>query len=57
MLILSRKPGETIRIGDDIEVTVLRVAGYQVRLGIQAPKDVNIVREEIAIVPKKATAR
>lgn len=49
MLILTRKPGETIRIGDDISVTVLGVNGQQVRLGINAPKGVPVDREEIAI--------
>jgi carbon storage regulator len=49
MLILTRKPGEVIRIGNDITVTVLSVQGQQVRLGIDAPKDVSVDREEIAI--------
>lgn len=49
MLILTRKPGEVIRIGNDIAVTVLSVQGQQVRLGIDAPKDVSVDREEIAI--------
>lgn len=49
MLILTRKPGEVIRIGNDITVTVLGVNGQQVRLGIDAPKDVPVDREEIAI--------
>jgi carbon storage regulator len=48
MLILTRKLGETIRIGDDIAVTVLSVHGTQVRLGIAAPRDVAVEREEIA---------
>ena len=47
MLILTRRSGETILIGDDIEVTVMRIAGNQVRIGIEAPKDVAIVREEL----------
>lgn len=47
MLILSRRIGETLCIGDDIEVTVLEVKGGQVRLGIHAPKDVSVHREEI----------
>jgi len=47
MLILTRKPGETIRIGPDIVVTVLGVNGQQVRLGIEAPKDVTVHREEV----------
>jgi carbon storage regulator len=47
MLILSRKVGETLIIGDDITVTVLGTKGNQVRLGIEAPKDVSVHREEI----------
>jgi len=48
MLILTRRPGETVRIGDDIEVTVVAVNGSQVRIGINAPRDVAVDREEIA---------
>lgn len=47
MLILSRNVGETICIGDDITVTVLKSAGHQIRLGVNAPDDVVIVREEL----------
>lgn len=47
MLILTRKPGETICINDDIRVTVLSVQGQQVKLGISAPEDVAVHREEI----------
>lgn len=47
MLILTRKPGEVIRIGNDITVTVLGVNGQQVRLGINAPAEVEVHREEI----------
>ena len=47
MLILTRRSGETILIGDDIEVTVMRVSGNQVRIGITAPEDVHIVRGEL----------
>jgi len=48
MLILSRRTGETICIGDGIDITVLEVKGNQVRLGITAPKEVPVHREEIA---------
>ena len=47
MLILTRRVGETIRIGDDIEVVVLGVKGNQVRLGVTAPRDTEVHREEI----------
>ncbi|KJK17144.1 carbon storage regulator CsrA [Pseudomonas sp. 2(2015)] len=47
MLILTRRVGETIRINDDISVTVLNVNGRQVRLGVEAPERVAVHREEI----------
>ncbi|MCS3470250.1 carbon storage regulator CsrA [Pseudomonas sp. JUb42] len=47
MLILTRKVGESINIGDEITVTILGVQGLQVRLGINAPKNVSVHREEI----------
>ncbi len=49
MLILTRKLGETITIGDDIKVSVLGVRGRQVRLGIDAPSNVVVHREEIYV--------
>jgi carbon storage regulator len=48
MLILTRRAGEALRIGDDIEVTVMAVNGSQVRIGINAPRDIAVDREEIA---------
>jgi carbon storage regulator len=47
MLILTRRVGETVMIGDDVAVTVLGVKGNQVRVGIKAPKDTPVHREEI----------
>jgi carbon storage regulator len=47
MLILTRRVGETLVIGDDVTVTVLGVRGNQVRLGVNAPKEVAVHREEI----------
>lgn len=47
MLILTRKTGEKILIAEDVTITVLNVSGTQVKLGIDAPKDVRIMREEL----------
>tara|TARA_Y100001935_G_scaffold249938_1_gene249283 strand:+ start:1024 stop:1203 length:180 start_codon:yes stop_codon:yes gene_type:complete len=47
MLILTRRVGESLMIGDDVTVTVLGVKGNQVRIGVNAPKDVSVHREEI----------
>lgn len=47
MLILTRRVGETLNIGDEVRVTVLGIKGNQVRIGVSAPKDVPVHREEI----------
>ena len=47
MLILTRRAGETVMVGSDITITVLGVKGNQVRIGINAPKDIAVHREEI----------
>jgi len=47
MLVLSRKPGERILVGEDVTVTIVRVGPNSVRLGIEAPRSVGIVREEL----------
>ena len=47
MLILTRRGGESLKIGDDVTITVLSVRGHQVRIGIDAPREVSVHREEI----------
>jgi len=47
MLILTRRVGETLMVGDNVTITVLGVKGNQVRIGVNAPKDVSVHREEI----------
>lgn len=47
MLILTRRVSESIIIGDDVTITILGIKGHQVRLGINAPKEVSVHREEI----------
>ena len=47
MLVLTRRVGEMLRIGDDVQITVLGVKGRHVKLGVTAPKEVSVHREEI----------
>lgn len=58
MLVLSRKPGEALRIGDEVEITVVEVKGDMVRLGIQAPRNIQVWRRELweAIVAENKKA-
>lgn len=49
MLILTRKPGEIICIGNTIEVTILEIRGSQIRVGITAPSDISVDRKEVRI--------
>jgi carbon storage regulator len=53
MLILTRRPQEILRVGDDIKVQVLGVKGGQVRLGVEAPREVPVYREEIWVRIKR----
>lgn len=55
MLILTRRPGETICLGESIEVTLIHIAGNQVKLGIRAPSSVKVVRSELVTRQTVAT--
>ena len=55
MLVLTRKRNESIMIGDDIEVSVLGVAGEKVRLGIDAPRDIPVFRKEVYLEIQQQT--
>ena len=57
MLVLSRKVGERILLGEKIKITVVRVSGGGVRLGIEAPADVTVIREEVARAEKSPSAK
>jgi carbon storage regulator len=56
MLVLSRKEAERIRLGDSIVITVVRIGGDKVRLGIQAPKDMLVLRDELEPFEKDQVA-
>jgi len=49
MLVLTRKPGEKILIGDDVTITIVRIDPNTVRIGIEAPRDMNIARQELVL--------
>ena len=57
MLILTRREGESLMIGDEISVTILSVKGNQVRLGVKAPKDVVVHREEVYQRPESRVSQ
>lgn len=56
MLILSRRVGERLAIGDNVTLTVLGIKGNQIRLGIDAPRDVPVHREEVLLKMKEQSA-
>ncbi|MEP6963048.1 MAG: carbon storage regulator CsrA [Acidobacteriota bacterium] len=56
MLVIRRRPGESILIGDHIEIEVLEVNGSQIKLGIRAPREVAVVRKEIVLVGQQNQA-
>ncbi len=57
MLVLSRRLDETLIIGDDIKITVLGISGNQVRIGIAAPKEVSVHREEVYLRIKQESSK
>lgn len=54
MLVLSRKVGETIKIGDAVEITVNRISASTVSLAVSAPRDIHVIRSELVGKPRKA---
>ena len=52
MLILTRRPTQTVTIGKDVTVTILEIRGRQVRIGVTAPRDIAVLREEITEKPR-----
>lgn len=57
MLVLTRRPSECIRVGDHIGITVLDVRGNQVRIGVEAPRDISVDREEIYLLKRRNAGR
>ena len=56
MLVLSRQPGESVQLGDDVEITILEVRGSIVKIGIDAPQEVSIYRSELGQINRLATS-
>ena len=56
MLVIRRRPGESLFIGDDVEVSILEISGSQVKLGIRAPQEVLVLRAEIRITAEQNRA-
>ncbi len=57
MLVLTRKPGEAIQIGDSVSLTILEIRGNQVKVGIEAPDDVTVYREELFRIVREQNTR
>ncbi|MBD3754342.1 MAG: carbon storage regulator CsrA [Gammaproteobacteria bacterium] len=57
MLVLTRREGESLLIGDNVKLTILAVKGGQVRVGIEAPQEVSIHREELLLKPQTETVK
>ena len=53
MLVIRRRPGESLMLGDDVEIEILEVSGIQVKLGIRAPRSVAVARKEIHMVKRQ----
>ena len=56
MLILSRRPGESVHVGDDIKITVLSVKGQQIKIGLDVPENMPVYREEIYVKVRSQNA-
>ena len=56
MLVIRRRPGESVFIGDDVELEILEIAGSQVKLGIRAPREITVLRAEIHVTAQQNRA-
>jgi carbon storage regulator len=56
MLVIRRRPGESVFVGDDVEIEILEISGSQVKLGIRAPREVPVLRSEIHVTAKQNRA-